>query len=355
MIKLFQPYVSWRAKWEVLKVLSGTQLAEGPKVKQFEYEFEEEFNLKNCLAVNSGTSALELAYDLAGIRPGDEVITPVLTCTATNLPLVRRGAKIVFADIKSDLNIDVDDVKKRITEKTVALVFVHFGGNNRGLAELQALGRARKIPVIEDAAQAVGNSGFGNSEYCAVSLQAIKTLTAGDGGFLICSKREDFEMARKLRWFGYDREKKQREGDTDLVEAGYKYHMNDISAAIGLGNLRSLDKVLKHREKLKAIYENSGLPIKAHSWLAILTLPGALELGKYLKEQGIETGQHHYRNDKYTVFGGGRGANLAGYLPMMDKLEKQYLLLPYHYGVSERQARRIVQQIRIYLNPWKIE
>ena len=156
-VKLFRPYISWRAIFYVVRVLLGTEIAEGKWVKQFEYEFGKKFNKKNVVALNSGTTALELAYELAGIQPGDEVITPVLTCTATNIPLVRRGAKIVFADIDYDLNINIEDVKNKITNKTKAIVFVHFGGNNRGLKELAHICSEKGIILIEDAAQAVAD------------------------------------------------------------------------------------------------------------------------------------------------------------------------------------------------------
>jgi dTDP-4-amino-4,6-dideoxygalactose transaminase len=255
MIKLFTPFVSEHAIQNAEQVLRSGFLAEGNEVKQFEHEFSNKFQVQNVVALNSGTSALELAYELAGIGEGDEVITPVLTCTATNLPLVRRKARIVFADIDYDLNINVEDVKRKITSRTKAIVFVHFGGNNRGLAELLEIG----LPIIEDAAQAIGSDYWGHGDFTAVSFQAIKTLTTGDGGALICKRTEDYDKARRLRWFGYDREAKQRLGDADLIEAGYKYHMNDISASIGRGNLAHIDEVLEHKKRLAEVYRSHGL------------------------------------------------------------------------------------------------
>ncbi|MDP3958169.1 MAG: aminotransferase class V-fold PLP-dependent enzyme, partial [bacterium] len=221
-VKLFQPYVSPLARKLVQKTLSTSWIGEGPVVKRFELEFGKKFGLKNVAAVNSGTSALELAYELADIGRGDEVIAPVFTCTATNVPLVRRDARIVFADVDYDLNMDVEDVRRKITKKTKAIIFVHFGGNNRGLKELLALCRKRGIVLIEDAAQAVGSEFWGKADFAAVSLQAIKTLTSGDGGFLVCKKMSYCVKAKRLRWFGYDRDKKQKLGDIDLKEAGYK-------------------------------------------------------------------------------------------------------------------------------------
>lgn len=337
-IKLFKPYVSWFSVWNVIKVLRSGQLAEGPKVKEFEEQFSKIFGLKNVVSVNSGTSALELAYELAGIKEGDEVITPVLTCTATNIPLIRRGAKIIFADIDFDLNILIDDVKKKITSKTKAIVFVHFGGNNRGLKELLEICKDKNIILIEDAAQAIGSDFWGKSDFTCVSLQAIKSLTTGDGGVLVCKNDDDYKKAKRLRWFGYDREEKQKKGDTDLFEAGYKYHMNDIAAAIGLGNLRVIDKIISNQKKLINKYESYG--IKAYPWFAWVRTSRRTELIKYLKENGIDSGMHHYRNDKYTLFGG------RIKLQNMDALENDYLLLPLNMGVSEDDVVYICEHLR---------
>lgn len=206
MIKLFKPYISPEAIKGVQRVFKSGQLAEGIEVKLFEEELEKVLHKKHIVALNSGTSALELAYELAGITKGSEVIVPVLTCTATNLPLIRRGAKIVFADICDDLNINIKDVKKKITKRTKAIVFVHFGGNNRGLAELLRLCKDESITLIEDAAQSIGSNFWGKADFTCVSLQAIKTITSGDGGLLLCRKEQDYKTAKKLRWFGYDRE-----------------------------------------------------------------------------------------------------------------------------------------------------
>lgn len=334
MLKLFKPYVSWKSGWYVLKTLYSGQLAEGPRVKEFEEKFAQKFKKKNVVALNSGTSALELAYELAGIGKGDEVVVPVLTCTATNLPLVRKGAKIVFADIDYDLNISIEDVKRKITKKTKAIVFVHFGGNNRGLKELIKIGKERGIVIIEDAAQAVGSDYWGVADFTCVSLQAIKILTSGDGGFLLTKKDKDYEKAKRLRWFGIDRPRKQKEGDVDVKEAGYKYHMNDIMASIGLGNLENIDKVIKHQKELMEIYEIYGLT--SHIWLAGSFTNNYLQLKDLMKRRGIEVGQHHYRNDKYTVF-----KKFKTKCPVMDDLEGKYYFVPLHYGVSKRMAHYI--------------
>lgn len=341
-IPLFKSYMSWRSVWNVCLLLiksnHGTYLGEGPQVQAFEKEFAEKFGFEHVVAVNSGTSALELAYELAGIGEGDEVITPVLTAVMTNLPLLHRRANIVFADIEHDLNISIEDVKKKISPKTKAIVFVHFGGNYRGLKELVALAQEKKLTLIEDAAQAVGSDYWGKADFTCVSLQAIKTLTSGDGGFLVCKDKNLYEKAKRLRWFGYDRELKQKQGDTDIVEAGYKYHMNDITAAIGRGNLRAIDKIIKHRKMLRDEYVKHG--VAASIWFAYMLSPKRGELINTMKEHGVHTGDYHYRNDKYTVFGGRQK------MPVMDSLENQYLLLPLHMGVSISDVKKICNLIQ---------
>lgn len=333
-IKLFQPYVSPLARKMVQRVLFGVWIAEGPVVKEFEKEFAKKFNLKNVAALNSGTSALELAYELANIKAGDEVIVPVLTCVITNVPLVRRGAKIVFADIDYDLNMNIEDVKKKITPKTKAIVFMHFGGNNRGLKELLAICKKRKICLIEDAAQAVGSDFWGKADFAAVSLQAIKMITSGDGGFLICRRKIDCDKAKRLRWFGYDRDKRVKLGDVDLKEAGYKYQMNDVAASIGLGNLLSIDSVLAHGKRLQKIYKKYGL--EPHVWVTIGFTDDYRKLKAIYSKERIEIGKNHFRNDKYTLF-----KKFKNKCPIMDELEHKYFIVPNHYAVSGKIAHKI--------------
>ncbi|MCK9319850.1 aminotransferase class V-fold PLP-dependent enzyme [Methanoculleus sp.] len=342
-ITLFKPYVNQSAIDRVVKVLSGTQLAEGPLVKEFEQAFGFNFGFKNVCAVNSGTAALELAYELAGVGIGDEVITPVLTCTATNLPILHRGATPVFADVNNDLVINALDIEHRITDKTKAIVYVHFGGYAGGLKEVQEIAAKHNLPVIEDAAQAVGleKGTWGTSEFTCVSFQAIKTLTTGDGGAVICKSDVLHNKAKRLRWFGYDRDEKQRLGDTDLTEAGYKYHMNDISAAIGLGNLDWIKELMIRRNRVQSWYKESGLKLLVRNWLIILVDPKVNKIEKEFEKEGIHISGHHYRNDKYTVFGGIRND-----LPNMDSLEGNYTLLPYHQDITQEDVEKVVSIVK---------
>lgn len=338
MKKLFKPFISQESKDNVIRVLNSDEITEGQEVKLFERELEEKLGKKNILTVNSGTSALELAYELADIQEGDEVITPILTCTATNLPLLHRKAKIVFADIDYDLNINIEDVKKKITERTKCIVFVHFGGNNRGLAELLELCHSRNIILVEDAAQAIGSDYWGKADFTAVSLQAIKTITSGDGGLLICRNFEDYKKAKRLRWFGIDRDDRDR----DITEAGYKYHMNNITASIGRGNLLHLDELVTHRNQLGYVYNSYGL--SPHIWMTFGITKHYKELKKELEDNGYECDQHHYKNSKYAVF-----KDYSAICPIMDELEDKYFFVPYHHGVTLEDAHNIGKICQKYI------
>ena len=262
MIPIFYPYTG--AKKEILRQIKDTLNSRlwglGPKVDLFERMFAKEFGYKYPLFVNSGTAALELAYHLIGLKAGDEVIVPVLDCTAGQMGLKRRGIRIVFADIeRRTLNIDPKDVERKITRKTRAIVGVHLGGisfSNR----IFEIGRQHRIPVITDASQHhVPTRG----DYICYSLQAIKHITTADGGMLVLTNEDEYRRAKRLRWFGIDRERKaqanfqaweRREMTFDVEEPGYKFQPTDIAACIGIASLPHLKKAIRYRQTLLREY-----------------------------------------------------------------------------------------------------
>ena len=203
-IVLFHPFVSKKAKKYVNEVLNTRWIGQGPKVEQFEIKFQSKFaNSHNCLAVGSGTDALHLAYILAGIGEGDEVIAPLFTCTATNIPLLYLNAKIRFADIDPNtLNINTEHVKELVNEKTKAIVCVHYGGLPCDMEGLLNIANQYNIPIIQDSAHALGSmyKNFNISDltdFSCFSFQAIKTITTGDGGMLVIKEMKIF--IKKLR------------------------------------------------------------------------------------------------------------------------------------------------------------
>lgn len=361
-IVLFHPHISESAIENVVQTMHTRWIGQGPKVDEFENRFSTRFGCgRSAVAVGSGTDALHLSYILAGIQPGDEVITPVFTCAATNIPLLYERADIKFADVQpGTLNMDPGHVKQLITDKTSAIICVHYGGLPCDMDELTEIAAERGIPIIEDAAHALGATYRGRtigtiSEFTMFSFQAIKQMTTGDGGMLLLSNEGLLEKARRVRWFGIDRTAKQMGNwDNDITEIGYKYQMTDIAAAMGIAAMAEFDQVLALRQSLfKRYCENlrgvSGIQIvgdgftdRDHAaWIFTLLVENRRELQKKLRSHNIESNQVHYRNDRYTVFGGRRNN-----LPNMDAVEDKYLVLPLHTKITFDHVDKICDVIR---------
>ena len=303
-----------------------------------------------------------MSYIAAGILPGDEVISPVFTCTATNIPLIYCGAKIRFADVDpTTMNISIEHVKELISEKTKAIVCVDYGGCPCEMDELRTLAKQYGIPIIEDAAQSLGGLYKGKSigtiaDYTAFSFQAIKHVTTADGGMVTLKDESMERKLKRLRWFGIDRSAKQNGiWNNDITEVGYKYQMTDIAAAMGLASLKTFDEKMNHRQNLLKKYKKElvgidGLTLVGNdfignghaAWLCTVIVEKREDLQRKLRENNIESNQVHFRNDRYSVFGGNRCKDC----PNMDSVEDKYLILPLHTLLSEHDVERVCQVIK---------
>lgn len=360
-IGLFHPYIPEVAKDRARKTLDMKFIGQGPQVDEFELLWQEKIsNPHKCVAVGSGTDALHLAYIMADIKEGDEVITPLFTCSATTTPLLYQGAKPVFADTNPDnLNISVEDVKRKITDKTKAIICVDYGGLPADLDELQALADERGIAFIEDGAQSQGAVYKGKmvgsiADYTAVSFQAIKLITTVDGGMLSYKNPEAEDKLKRIRWFGIDRKAKLEDRwKNDIWEVGYKYQMTDVSAGMGIEALKIFDQTLAHHRELFETYREGLKDVpgiifigddedhRSSCWLSTVLVEGRDVLKTKLAEHGIESNQVHYRNDQYTVFGG-----RVNDCPNMDMLESKYLVLPMHYHLQKEDIEYICDTIK---------
>ena len=364
---LFYPYIPKKSLKILKKTLSTRWIGQGPMVDKFEKKFSDIFlGGKECVSTGSGTDALHLAYLLAGIKKNDEVITPVFTCTATNIPLLYIGAKIKFADVDpKTMNICIASLKKLISKKTKAIVCVHYGGIPCDMSEIRKLAKKYKVKVIEDAAQALGaeynNKKIGDiSDFTTFSFQAIKHITTGDGGMLCIKDSKLVDVAKRMRWFGIDRKKKQLGvWENDVKEIGYKYQLTDLGASIGYQGLLDFKKILSHRIKINDIYlknlsKNPNIICihdhdrkkKPAAWLFTILTKKKDYLQKKLREKNIETNQVHFRNDKYSIF---KKFIKNQKFKNMDKIEDQYLVLPIHTKVSAKDAEYICKLINSYI------
>jgi dTDP-4-amino-4,6-dideoxygalactose transaminase/SAM-dependent methyltransferase len=358
-VPIFWPYIPKR---EILREIRGTLnsrwLGQGPKVDKFEKEFSRVFGYEYSLFVNSGTASLELAYHLIGLGGGDEVIVPVLNCTAGQTGLLRRGVKIVFADInKEDFNISFEDIKKKITDKTKAVVAVALGGIDVDERIFPYL-RKRGIPFILDASQHHQPKSLG-ADYVCYSFQAIKHITTCDGGMLCLTNGDEYKRAKLLRWFGIDRDLKARKNYQawerrqmvfDINEAGYKCQPTDIDACFGLAALPHLEKVIKYRQELANEYRKkleSAKDIKliygGSCWLFGILYEKRDALAAYLRDNNIETNMIHLRNDLFSIF-----KDFRSECPNMDWIHERYLYLPLNPKVTKKDVKFICDKINSF-------
>ena len=347
MIPLIKPFLPPKDKLilKLEQILYSGYIAEGEATLEFEARLSALLGNPYCLALNSGTAALHISLVLAGVKEGDEVISTALTAEPTNTTIALTGAKVVFADVELDTGlISPESIEAKITDKTKSIMVVHYAGMVCNMDKINAISEKYNIPIIEDAAHAflsmydgkyVGN----NAPYTCFSFQAIKHLTTIDGGLLCLKSEEEYKRARKMRWFGLD--KKVARLDSDITEAGFKYHMNNVNATIGLVQLEHLEEnVLQYvqngkffDEELKDFYGVSLIPYhlntKPSYWLYTLKVERREEFIKMMSDHGIMASPLHLRNDRHSVF----NANDV-HLPNLDSFYEAFVHLPCGWWLS---------------------
>ncbi len=361
-MNFFYTHISKKSYQLIEQVLNSTFLSEGQIVKNFETALAQKFGIVNPVTVNSGTSALHLGLATAGIGPKDEVIIPAQTFVATGLAVLMQKAKPVFADIQFETgNIDPKSIKQKITKKTKSIIPVHWGGYPCDLGEINTIAKEHNLVVLEDAAHALGAKYQGRpigaiSQFTAFSFQAVKHLTTGDGGALSCPNESDYEKAKNLRWFGIDRKNSKPsilgERDYDITQLGYKYHMNDLAAALGLGNLEDCTIILESRKKIASIYRKklsniAGLKLLSYSddressyWLFTILVEKREDFIRKLQEHGIPSSVVHLRIDHNSVFGGLKN------LPNQEKFNRMQVSIPIHQGLTFFDIELIIKTIK---------
>tara|TARA_B100000575_G_C23079456_1_gene621846 strand:+ start:305 stop:1450 length:1146 start_codon:yes stop_codon:yes gene_type:complete len=379
MIPLFKVYMDKSVNSELKKILHSGYISQGKKVEEFEQKLKKIFNYPYILSLNSATSAMTLALRIVNDNfknsNKNEVISVPLTCMATNLPILNNGMRIKWADVNLENGlIDIDDIEKKLTKNTKAISFVHWGGYPLDLDKLnRVLNRKKKElgfkpAIIEDCAHAMLSELNGKKlgtfkNFAIFSLQAIKHLTTGDGGLLFCPDLKTYKKAKLLRWFGIDRENKNNSKidsrlENDVKEWGYKFHMNDINATIGINNLKSLEKIIKkNRYNSKYLYNNLknfknlkclnpvSKKFKSSYWLFTIRIKNKNKFMKYMNDQGIFVSQVHKRNDVHTCF-----KKFRAKLSNLDKLEKEIVCIPCGWWLTKKELNHIIKKIKVYCN-----
>lgn len=355
MIPIAKPLIAREEIKNVVSALKSGSIAQGSKVKEFEQAFASYVGVKHAVAVNSGTSALHVALLAHGIKPGDEVIVPSFTFIATANAVLYAGATPVFADVREDsFNIDVDDVKRKTTAKTKAVIPVHLYGQPADMKELMDFSSERNIEVIEDACQAHGASYGGRkagsfSTGC-FSFYPTKNMTTGEGGMLTTSDDSIAELCSVIRNHG-SRKRYYHE------MLGFNYRMTDINAAIGLAQLEKLDGFNKKRvdnanyltrrlRKINGVVTPAVLENRSHVYHQYtLRITEQFGLSRdvvvaKLGEKGIGTGVYYplpiHQQELYRNL----GFNVT--LPVTERMCREVLSLPVHPGVKKKELRYIV-------------
>ena len=362
-ISFFDTYIAPGSFERVRAVLESGRLSEGALVAQFEKALTDELGLAHPVTVNSGTSALFLALVIAGVGAGDEVILPAQTFVASGLAIRQAGATPVFADIDYTTgNIDVASIERALTSRTKAVMPVHWAGLPVDMKPLRTLASTHGLRVIEDAAHALGATyrgevvGSGGDLTC-FSFQAIKHLTTGDGGAVCTPDPGGASEARALRWFGIDREATMPsdlgERAYDLTTVGFKFHLNDYAAALGLANLEGLSNRLEQRRAIAALYRRElddldGLTVfaapddrESACWLFGIHVERREEFVRALAAAGVPTSVVHLAIDRYTIFGGAN-AELAA----QRRFDETQIHIPIHDNIGQEEAEFVVAAIR---------
>lgn len=359
MISLVKPYMADKSEMlpALEQILYSGYIAEGEAVYTFERQMGDYLSNPKVLALNSGTAALHIALELLGIGQGDEVISTAMTAEPTNTTIAITGAKVVWADVDVRTGLlDPVSVEQKITEKTKAIMLVHYAGMVCDMDKFNALSAKYNIPIIEDTAHALGAKYNGrligsNSRFTCFSFQAIKHMTTVDGGLLALTNEEDVEKARKLRWFGLDKTVPRLQND--ITKAGYKYGMNNVTATIGLTNLRHLKEIIDTHIANGRFYDKAlqGIPgvtlipyyqnTEPSYWLYTLKVENRADFIKKLDAAGIAASPLHHRTDTHSVFADSKCA-----LPALDAFYEEFVHIPCGWWVDEEKRDYIVRTIK---------
>ena len=364
MISVFRPYLWEEEINAVAEVLRSWWVAMWPKVEEFEKRFAEFIGVEYALALNSATAALHLAAMVSEIEEKEVITTPMTFVSSNHAILYNRGIP-VFTDIERDtLNISASEIEKNITPNTKAIILVHYGWQSCDMDAIMEIARKYNLKVIEDCAHATGGKYKGKmlgtiGDIGCFSFHGVKNLTTGDGGMLTTNNKEYYEKVKKLRWVWMDKDTHDREKwgqyswyyNIDCL--GYKYHMNDINAAIGIEQLKKLPFTNGRRKEIAHMY-NEGLrgiewielPVfreyaeSAHHNYVIKT-PQRNELNQYLANLKISTGVHYIPNNFYDMY-----KMYGNPTPVAHEVWEKILTLPLYPNMTDEDVTTVIGAIR---------
>jgi dTDP-4-amino-4,6-dideoxygalactose transaminase len=363
-IKICETRLSEASRKYVNEVFDSGWLETGPQTQKFEEEFKEKYEAPNALLLTSCTAALHLACKLIG-KSGFDVITTPLTFMATNLAISMANMFPKFVDIDPTTgNISPKAIKDAITPFTAAIMVVHYGGLPADMFEIMEIADDNGIPIIQDAAHAMGASYDGMpigsfGDYVCFSMNAKKNCGVGDGGVLVC-KDKDYEEAKRLRWFGLNkttygsqRGVNDKWWEFEVPTLGYKYNPTDIMAALARGELENLSGYNKHRNRLMRVYRErlstvDGITLLRNPWpcvnagyLMTVKAQDRDKLVEKLTRHNIECNVYYMPNNCFKAFGDGSEDICRKQTPEAWRFYQEALSLPLHVGLTDDDVERV--------------
>ena len=367
-VRLFRPEFSPEDLTSVQNVFDEAWVGLGSYVSQFEEAWGKEVSSQFCVATNSGTAALHLAVAALQLKPGSKVLVPTMTFASTALAVVYNNLEPVFVDSDYDtMCISIDDLKSKAKDAS-AVIIVHFGGEMCDIQEIKNICDDHALYLIEDCAHTQGGTVDGKAlgtfgDIGCFSFEEKKGMTTGDGGMMVTNNSTLAEYARKSRWLGIDKDTWKRssteaakDSKTDwyyeISQAGYKYNMNNLSAILGISQLKKLDKIRNQKNGVVAEYKKafSSLPCKpllphqllgkevTSYWLTGLRTRRRDELRKYLKEKDIHTGIHYMPLHKHPLF----QKYSHSHLEVSEKLFSEIVSLPLHSSLKDSEVKHVI-------------
>jgi len=362
-IRLSKSSISNLEKEAVLRVLDKEYLGMGDEVKLFEIEIKKYLETDmEVVCVNTGTSALHLSLQALNIGVGDEVLVPSLTYVATYQAISAVGATPISCEINPDtLFIDLKDAEKKVGKNTKVILPVHYASSSLGMEEVYTFAKKYNLRVVEDAAQAFGSLrnnkkvGFKGDIIC-FSFDGIKNITCGEGGAILSSDIMFLQKIKDGRLLGVEKDTEKRfsglrSWDFDVKEQGFRYHMSNIMASIGLVQLNRLEEfknikkdiIGKYLNSLKDISEIDFLKLDYNSILShifVIKVQKRDELREYLLNNNIECGIHYKPNHLLTKY------KSKYKLEITEKIYEEIITLPCHYDLTNKEQLFIIEKIK---------
>jgi len=367
MIPVHRPYIDQEELHAVARVFDSRWLGMGSITEEFEEKLREFLGVKNVIAVNTGTSALHIALEALALASGDEVIVPSLTYVSSVQAILAAGARPMFCDVCADtLNMDISDAFRRVTPRTKAILPVHYGGLACEMDELLPLARERKLWVVEDAAHAFGSTYKGRrvgtlGDITCFSFDPIKNITCGGGGAIATDNNEIASRIIPRRNVGIDKNSRsrirnERDWFYEVVSPGYRYHLSNLNAAIGLEQLKRFNAFKKRKQAIVRRYDEAfrdvnGLALVTHnlaetfpfSYVVRVLNKQRNALMKHLKEKGIGTTVQFVPNHLQPAF-----ADFCVSLPVTEQMYEEILTLPLYYEMTDADVETVIAAVRSF-------